>query len=95
MFGADYFSTFAPRIKQTNKHRDKVIKKINKKEEMEKEMPLMTQVRELMPGESVSAPLEKASWIRATVSQYGKMAQKIFRCNANSEERVIVITRIN
>jgi hypothetical protein len=83
-------------VNQTNKQiRSKVIKKIIKIEEMEKEMPLMTQVRELMPGESVSAPLEKASWIRATVSQYGKMAQKIFRCNANSEERVIVITRIN
>ena len=62
---------------------------------MEKEKPLMTQVRELMPGESVSAPLEKASWIRASVSQYGKMAQKMFTCNQKNDERVVVITRIN
>lgn len=62
---------------------------------MEKEKPLMTQIRNLIPGESVTAPFEKASWIRASVSQYGKMAQKVFKCNANLDERIIVITRVD
>lgn len=95
MFGADKNSNFAPRYNELTNIKSKVIKKININKEMENEKTLMQRVRELIPGECTTAPLDKLTYVRASVSAYGKMAQKKFTCNQKNDERVVVITRIN
>lgn len=62
--------------------------------EKNENLPIMTQVRRMEVGEKLSFPIEgNVVSIRANLSTYGFMLNRVYRSHVNREERVIEIKR--
>lgn len=55
--------------------------------------PLLTALRELEVGESLSVPAERGSYLKSISSQFGFEWGKKFTCSNNRDERTITATR--
>ncbi len=56
--------------------------------------PVLTALRELEIGQSVTYPAERASYLKSACSQFGFEWGKKFTTTNNREERTITATRI-
>lgn len=58
------------------------------------EKPILTALRELEIGESVTVPAERGSYLKSACSQFGFEWGKKFTTTNNREERTVTATRI-
>ncbi len=56
--------------------------------------PVLTALRELEIGQSVTYPAERSSYVKSACSQFGFEWGKKFTTANNREERTITVTRI-
>lgn len=55
--------------------------------------PILTALRELEIGESVTYPAERSSYLKSACTQFGFEWGKKFRTKNNREERTVTATR--
>lgn len=58
------------------------------------EKPLLTSLRELEIGESLTCPAERSSYLKSICSQYGFEWGKKFSTSNNRDDRTVTATRI-
>ena len=56
--------------------------------------PILTALRELEIGDSVTYPAERSSYLKSACSQFGFEWGKKFTTSSNREDRTITATRI-
>lgn len=55
--------------------------------------PILTTLRELEVGESVSYPISRTSYIRSVCANFGLEWDKKFKTSINREEKTVTATR--
>ena len=56
--------------------------------------PILTALRELEIGESITCPAERTSYLRSVCVSFGLEWNKKFKTSTNREERTVTATRI-